>query len=111
MIEVTDDTFTREVLESERPVLVDFWAEWCPPCHRLSPLLDELATEYEGRVRIVKLDVDANPRVTREYGVMSMPTLTVFHNGQIVVQTVGARPKPALRALLDNALDTIPATR
>lgn len=101
---VTDATFADEVLGSDLPVLVDFWAEWCPPCHRLSPILDELATEYEGRVRIVKLDVDANPDTTRAYGVLSMPTLTVFRRGEVVSQVVGAQPKGRLRAQLDGAL-------
>jgi thioredoxin 1 len=85
-------------------VLVDFWAEWCPPCHRLAPVLEELAAEYEGRVRIVKLDVDANPDTTRTYGVLSMPTLTVFRKGEVVSQVVGAQPKGRLRAQLDAAL-------
>jgi thioredoxin 1 len=101
---VTDATFADEVLGSDLPVLVDFWAEWCPPCHRLAPVLDELAAEYEGRVRIVKLDVDHNPDTTRAYGVLSMPTLTVFHKGEVVSQVVGAQPKGRLRAQLDGAL-------
>jgi thioredoxin 1 len=101
---VTDETFTAEVLGSELPVLVDFWAEWCPPCHRLAPVLDELAEEYAGRARIVKLDSDENPKATREYGVMSMPTLIMFRGGQVVSQVIGAHPKAKLRALLDDAL-------
>jgi thioredoxin 1 len=101
---VTDATFADEVLGSDLPVLVDFWAEWCPPCHRLAPVLEELAAEYEGRVRIVKLDVDANPDTTRTYGVLSMPTLTVFRKGEVVSQVVGAQPKGRLRAQLDAAL-------
>jgi thioredoxin 1 len=101
---VTDATFADEVLGSDLPVLVDFWAEWCPPCHRLAPVLEELAAEYEGRVRIVKLDVDANPDTTRTYGVLSMPTLTVFRQGEVVSQVVGAQPKGRLRAQLDAAL-------
>jgi thioredoxin len=101
---VTDATFADEVLGSDVPVLVDFWAEWCPPCHWLAPILDELAAEYEGRVRIVKLDVDANPDTTRAYGVLSMPTLTVFRKGEVVSQVVGAQPKGRLRAQLDSAL-------
>jgi len=102
--DVTDATFGAEVLASELPVLVDFWAEWCPPCHRLAPVLDELAAEYEGRARVVKVDVDANPQVTRVYGVMAMPTLSVFHQGRVVSQVVGAQPKSRLRAQLDGAL-------
>ena len=104
MIEVTDDTFAAEVLASELPVLVDFWAEWCPPCHRLAPLLDELAAEYAGRARIVKLNSDDNPRTVRAYGVMAMPTLAVFSGGEVVSQHVGARPKSKLREQLDAAL-------
>jgi thioredoxin 1 len=101
---VTDATFADQVLSSDLPVLVDFWAEWCPPCHRLAPVLDELATEYEGRARIVKLDADANPETVRAYGILSMPTLSMFRNGQLVSQVVGARPKSKLREQLDHAL-------
>jgi len=102
--DVTDTTFATEVLGSELPVLVDFWAEWCPPCHRLAPVLDELATEYDGRVRIVKMDADANPETIRAYGIMAMPTLTLFRGGEVVSQVGGAHPKPALRRQLDAAL-------
>ena len=101
---VTDATFAAEVLDSDLPVLVDFWAEWCPPCHRLAPVLDELSAEYEGRARIVKIDTDSNPDTARTYGVMSMPTLTVFRKGERVSQIVGAQPKSKLRALIDEAL-------
>ena len=101
---MTDATFKAEVLGSELPVLVDFWAEWCPPCHRLAPVLDELSEEYAGRARIVKLDSDENPETTREYGVMSMPTLIVFRGGEVVSQVIGAHPKAKLRALIDDAL-------
>jgi thioredoxin 1 len=102
MQDVTDATFAAEVLGSELPVLVDFWAEWCPPCHRLSPVLEELAVEYAGRARIVKVDADANPETVRAYGVMSMPTLSLFRAGELVSQVVGARPRSQLRAQLDN---------
>lgn len=104
MRDVTDATFADEVLGSELPVLVDFWAEWCPPCHRLAPVLEELAVEYEGRARIVKLDSDANPETVRAYGVMSMPTLSLFRGGELVSQVVGARPRSQLRAQIDDAL-------
>ncbi len=102
--EVTDSTFAREVLASEVPVLVDFWAQWCPPCHVLAPVLEELAQEYAGRVRIVKVDADDNPQTILAYGIMSMPTLTVFRRGTVVSQVVGAQPKARLRAQLDAAL-------
>jgi thioredoxin 1 len=101
---VTDETFKAEVLDSELPVLVDFWAEWCAPCHRLAPVLDELSEEYAGRARIVKLDSDENPEATREYGVMSMPTLVMFRGGEVVSQVIGAHPKGKLRELIDGAL-------
>ncbi|WP_433047534.1 thioredoxin [Dactylosporangium sp. CS-033363] len=102
--EVTDATFASEVLASDVPVLVDFWAEWCPPCHRIAPLLDELSAEYAGRARVVKLNADDNPLTARAYGVMSMPTLAVFSGGAVVSQVVGARPKGRLREQLDAAL-------
>ncbi|WP_238015675.1 thioredoxin [Dactylosporangium sp. AC04546] len=101
---VTDQTFADEVLASDVPVLVDFWAEWCPPCHRIAPVLDELSQEYEGRAKIVKLDADHNPETVRRYGVLSMPTLTVFRGGEVVSQVVGARPKSKLKEQLDAAL-------
>ncbi|HEY2670450.1 MAG TPA: thioredoxin [Rugosimonospora sp.] len=101
---VTDATFADEVLGSNIPVLVDFWAEWCGPCHRIAPVLDELATEYEGRVRIVKLDADNNPDTARKYNIMAMPTLIVFRNGEPVSQVMGAHPKSKMRAQLDEAL-------
>lgn len=103
-MDVTDDSFDREVLGSDLPVLVDFWAEWCPPCHRIAPVLDELAAEYAGRSRIVKIDADHNPAVVRRYGVMSMPTLCMFRGGELVSQVVGARPKAMLRSQIDGAL-------
>jgi thioredoxin len=103
-MDVTDETFEAEVLGSDLPVLVDFWAEWCPPCHRIAPVLDELAAEYAGRARIVKVDADTNPAAVRRFGVMSMPTLCMFRDGVLVSQVVGARPKAMLRAQIDGAL-------
>src|SRR5690606_18871236 len=105
---VTDASFADEVLASDLPVLVDLWAEWCPPCHRLAPLLDELAAEYAGRARLVTVDVDANPVTTRAYGVLAMPTLSLFRGGEVIAQVVGAQPKAKLRAQLDAALDPAP---
>jgi thioredoxin 1 len=101
---VTDASFADEVLASDLPVLVDFWAEWCPPCHRIAPVLEELAVEYAGRARIVKIDADANPQTVRVYGIMSMPTLSMFRKGDLVSQVVGAQPKSRLRAQIDAAL-------
>ena len=96
---VTDETFEQEVLRASGPVLVDFWAEWCPPCHRLNPVLEQLAAEYPG-LTIVKVDADENPRSAVAYQAMSLPTLKVFRDGAVVQTLVGARPKPALAAAL-----------
>jgi thioredoxin 1 len=94
----TDETFGDIVLASDIPVLVDFWAQWCPPCHMLSPVLDEIAAELAGRLRVVKVDVDENPGVAQQYRVLAMPTLTVFRDGDVVSSVVGARPKRRLLA-------------
>jgi thioredoxin 1 len=100
---VTDDTFQAEVLESERPVIVDFWAAWCGPCRVMSPILEELAEERQD-VRVVKVDVDANLQVAARYGVMAMPTFMVFRDGAPVGQIVGSRPKKRLIADLESFL-------
>ena len=97
--EVTDETFEQDVLRASGPVLVDFWAEWCPPCHRLNPVLEQLAAEHPG-LTILKIDADENPRAAVEYRAMSLPTLKVFRNGEVVQTLVGARPKAALEAAL-----------
>jgi thioredoxin 1 len=94
---VTDETFAELVLASELPVVVDFWADWCPPCRAIEPSLRELAEEFAGRLVIAKIDSDANPISSRAYGVMSMPTLLIFRGGQVVGSIVGSRPKSVLR--------------
>ena len=93
---VTDATFEERVLRAEGAVLVDFWAEWCPPCHAIAPVLDDLAREQAGRLTIAKVDVDRNEQTPLRYGVMSFPTLLLFKDGAVVKQLVGARPKGAL---------------
>ena len=90
---VTDATFQAEVLDSEIPVVVDFWATWCGPCRMVAPVLEELSTQYEGRIKIVKLDADENPQVTGDYGIVSIPTLNIYAGGELVLSKVGARPK------------------
>jgi thioredoxin 1 len=104
LTEVSDASFADEVLGNGLPVFVDFWAEWCPPCHRLAPVLAELAVEYAGRLRFVKLNVDDNPATARAYAVMSLPTLIIFRDGEVASQRVGAQPKPRLRTQIDAVL-------
>lgn len=101
---VTDDSFTAEVLQSDTPVLVDFWAEWCLPCRKVSPLLEEIATEMAGKIKIVKVNIDENPELTRSYRIMSVPTLTIFRNGEAVKSVAGARPKRDLVRLIESAI-------
>ena len=100
---VTDDSFQAEVLESERPVIVDFWAAWCGPCRVMSPILEELAAERDD-LRVVKVDVDHNQRVAAQYGVLSMPTFILFKDGREVQRLVGARPKRRLEQELAQSL-------
>lgn len=95
-IEVTDANFESEVIKSEQPVLVDFWAEWCGPCRMVAPIVEELAKEYNGTLKVGKMDVDSNPQVSMQYGIRSIPTLLVFKGGRVVEQVVGAVPKRIL---------------
>ncbi|MBL7021980.1 thioredoxin [Patescibacteria group bacterium] len=99
---VTDQNFEAEVLKSDTPVLVDFYAEWCGPCKMMSPVIDELSKEYEGKVKIVKLNVDENQETAGKYQVMSIPTLFIFKGGEIVEQMVGFQDKNALKDRIDN---------
>ena len=100
-IEVTDASFDQEVLKSEQPVLVDFWAAWCQPCRAIAPIVDELAQHYQGKVKIGKMDVDRNNATPMRYKVTGIPTLLVFKGGQVVEQLVGYRPKDAIQQALD----------
>jgi thioredoxin 1 len=101
---VTDATFTSDVLQSDKPVLVDFWAEWCAPCKKVDPLLAEIAQEMGDQVEIVQVNIDENPETTRAYQVMSVPTLTIFKGGEPVNSVIGAKPKSALVNFIQSAL-------
>ncbi|MDX6699904.1 MAG: thioredoxin 1 [Baekduia sp.] len=106
VLQATDDTFAAEVLESELPVLVDFWAAWCPPCRAMHPILDQLAAERDD-LRIVSIDVEANQATAAKYGVLSMPTFLVFQHGEPVLQLVGSRPRRRLEQELDAVLQRV----
>jgi len=98
--EVTDATFENDVLKSPLPTLVDFWAEWCGPCRMIAPVVEEIARDYQGRVQVVKMNVDANPRTPAQLGIMGIPTLILFKDGREVDRVVGYRPKRALEEFL-----------
>lgn len=101
IVTLTQDNFAQEVIQSQSPVLVDFWAEWCGPCKMIGPILNELADEYDGRVKIGKVNIDEQQGLAAEYGIRAIPTLLVFDKGQVAEQVVGARSKRDLKASLD----------
>ena len=103
-VAVTDQEFEEQVLNAETPVLVDFWADWCAPCKMIAPIVEDLANEYDGKVRFAKVDVDSNPMTATKFGIRSIPTLLVFKNGEPVDMVVGAVPKEVLKKRLDTAL-------
>ena len=102
---VTDANFDQEVVQSELPVLVDFWAIWCGPCKMVEPSVEALAKEYEGKLKVVKMDVDKNPAVPTRYGIRSIPTLLLFKNGEVVDQIIGAVPKRMIEERIKKVLD------
>jgi thioredoxin 1 len=96
LVEVTDANFQNEVLKSDKPVLLDFWAEWCGPCKMIAPVVEELAKEYDGKLKVGKVDVDSNQQTSMQYGIRSIPTLLIFKGGKVVDQLIGAVPKKML---------------
>jgi thioredoxin 1 len=103
-VEVTTDNFKEEVLQSEVPVLVDFWAEWCMPCKMIAPILDEMSNEYDGRLKIGKLNVDEQGEIAAEYNIVSIPTLLLFSGGEVVNQQIGAVPRPKIEGMVQDHL-------
>ena len=104
VIEVTDQTFEAEVLQSDKPALIDFWAEWCAPCRQISPIIKELAAQHGDKVKIVKMDIDANPGTPGKYGVRAIPTILAFKGGEVVQQIQGARPKGDFEEMIQGLL-------
>ena len=104
VLAVSDDSFESEVLQSPTPVLVDFWAPWCAPCRAIAPVVEELAREYAGKLKVVKMNVDDNPRTPSQYGVRGIPTLLLVHGGQVKEQLIGAQPKAKLVSAIGNVV-------
>ena len=102
---VTDAEFSASVLETDTPVLVDFWADWCGPCKMIAPVVEELAEEYDGKFLFTKIDVDANPQTAMQFGIRSIPTLLLFKDGKVAEQVVGAVPKAVLKKMIDKVLE------
>ncbi len=103
-IELTDKNFEEKVLKSDKPVLVDFWAEWCGPCRTVAPIVSELADDYEGKAVVGKIDVDSNPKIATDYGIRNIPTILFFKDGEVVDKQVGAVPKSVLASKIENLL-------
>ena len=104
LLHVSDDEFETQVLNSKLPVLVDFWAPWCGPCRMLGPIIEDLSKEYDGQMLFAKVNTDENPETPGQFGIMSIPSLLLFKDGELVGRTVGVRPKPALKQWIDGAL-------
>ena len=104
IVHVTDDAFEADVINSDIPVLVDYWAEWCGPCKMIAPVLDEIAAEYDGKIKVVKLNIDENPGTPPKYGIRGIPTLMLFKDGQVADMKVGALPKSKLKEWIESVI-------
>ena len=104
IVDVTDQTFEAEVLKSDKPVLIDFWAEWCAPCRQIAPVIKDLAEQYGDRVKVAKMDIDSNPSTPGQFGIRAIPTILSFKNGRVVEQLQGARPKADFQAAIERLL-------
>ena len=102
--EVTDQSFEDDILKADKPAIIDFWAEWCAPCRQIAPIIKELAEEYGDRVKIVKMDIDANPATPGKYGIRAIPTVLAFQGGQVVEQLQGARPKADFESMIEKLI-------